>query len=149
MRLPPSAKKALLCGVLVLAAALAQAAERSGAPSTSEGAGSVGVVRQAGFRIHGHVEGLYPGAMKWLHLRFRNPNPFPITVTRVRTTVRPPAGSACPARSLRVAPFSGSRRIPAAGTARARVKVRMRIHAPEACAGKRHRLFYEGRATRR
>jgi len=87
VRLPPSAKKALLCGVLVLAAALAQAAERSGAPSTSEGAGSVGVVRQAGFRIHGHVEGLYPGAMKWLHLRFRNPNPFPITVTRVRTTV--------------------------------------------------------------
>jgi len=148
VRLPPSAKKTLVCGLLVLAAAMAQAAERSSTLPASGGTGSAGAARRATFRIHGHVEGLYPGATKWLRLRFRNPNPFPITVTRVRTTVRPPGGSACPARSLRVAPFNGSRRIPAAGTARARVKVRMRIHAPEVCAGKRHRLLYQGRAIR-
>ena len=149
MRFPPSAKKALVCGVLVLAAALAQAAERSSAPSGHDGAGSVGVAGRARFRINGHVVGLYPGATKWLHLRLRNPHPFPITVTRVRTTVRPPDGSACPARSLRVAPFVGTRRVPATGTARARVRVTMRVGAPEACAGTRHRLMYEGRATRR
>jgi hypothetical protein len=148
VRLPRYVKKTLICGVLVLAAALAQAAERSPSPPANDGAGSVGIAANARFRIRGHVEGLYPGATKWMRLRVRNPNPFAIRVTRIRTSVRPASGSACPAKSMRIKPFNGSRRVPAVGTARVKVRVIMRLGAPDTCAGQRHRLVYRGRAIR-
>jgi hypothetical protein len=148
VRLPPSATRTLVCGVLVLAAALAQAAERSSTPPANEGAGSVGIAAHARFRIRGNVEGLYPGATKWMRLRVRNPNPFAIRVTRIRSTVQSASGSTCPAKSMRIKPFKGSRRVPAAGTARVKVRVLMRVRAPETCAGQRYRLSYQGRAIR-
>jgi hypothetical protein len=148
MRLPRYATRAIVGIVLVLATALAQAAERSSAPPSSDGARSAGVALRARFGIRGHVDGLHPGASRRMPLRIRNPNPFAIRVTRIRTTVQPATGSGCPASSIRVQPYTGSRRIASSSSRRVKVEVRMRVDAPDACAGTRYRLTYRGRATR-
>jgi hypothetical protein len=132
---------------LVLATAFAQAAERS-VLTMAPPSEPIAVGAPARFRIHGRVTGLYPGARKPLRLTLRNPNPFAIRVTKVRTTVQVRGGSSCPPKSVKVQRFAGSRRIPASGVARMRVKVRMRANAPTVCSGQRYRLVYRGWARR-
>lgn len=135
-------------GMLVLATAFAHAAERSAPTASPPSPGSARVSAPARFRIYGHVTDLYPGARTHLRLTLRNPNPFPITVTKVRTTVLVPQASSCPPRSVKVKRFTGSRRIAPAGVARIRVTVRMRAKASAGCEGQRYRLAYRGWATR-
>jgi hypothetical protein len=142
MRTPrrPALRKLAVALALVLAAALAQAAERG--PS-ADGSARPAPTR---YRISGKVVGLFPGARTTMRLTVRNPNPFPIKVRKIRTTVR--SGASCPSKSIRVARSRGTKRIAATGRARIRVKVRMLATAPAACAGHRYRLIYRGMATR-
>jgi hypothetical protein len=140
--------KLMIGGMLVLATALAQAAERSAPTASPPSPDAPGVSAPARFRIYGHVTGLYPGARSRLRLTLRNPNPFPITVTKVRTTVLVPEASSCPPRSVKVKRFTGARRIAPSGVVRIRVSVRMRAKASADCEGQRYRLAYRGWATR-
>jgi len=127
---------------LVLAAALAQAAER--APSIGDPAARPAPPR---YRISGTVVGLFPGARTTLRLTVRNPNPYAIEVRKIRTKVRSGARS-CPSKSIRVGRSRGTKRIRPKSRGRIRVKVRMLPTAPDACAGRRFRLIYRGTATR-
>lgn len=141
-------KRLLIGGMLVLATAIAHAAERASPPATPSSSAPVGTAAPARFRIAGHVTGLYPGSKSRLRLTLRNPNPYPIRVTKIRTSVQVPAGSACPARSIQIKRFAGSRRIAARAVVRVKVKVSMRAMVPNGCAGQRYRLAYRGWATR-
>jgi hypothetical protein len=139
-------RRLLIGGALVLATAVATAAERTPSPTTASG--SPGVAASPRFRISGHVTGLYPGARTRMRLTLHNPNPYAIRVTRIRTSVKVPAHSSCPARSIKVKRFKGSRRIPPRANVRIKVNVSMRAKVPNACAGQRYRLTYRGWATR-
>lgn len=86
---------------------------------------------------------MYPGARTRLRLSLRNPNPFAIVVTQIRTTVIR-AGGACPPGVIRIRRFGGSRGIPAFGVVGVNVTAHMRLKAPDACAGSRSRLSYRG-----
>lgn len=130
----------------MIATAVATAAERTPLPTTPSG--SPGVAASPRFRISGHVTGLYPGARTRIRLTVRNPNPYAIRVTKIRTSVKVPARSSCPARSIKVKRFRGSRRIAPRATVRIKVNVSMRAKVPNACAGQRYRLTYRGWATR-
>ena len=138
-------QRLLIGGALVLATAVATAAERTPSPTTP---GSPGVAASPRFRISGHVTGLYPGARTRLRLTLRNPNPYAIKVSRIRTSVQVPARSSCAARSIKVKRFTGSRRIAPRAVVRVKVNVSMRAKVPNACAGQRYRLTYRGWATR-
>lgn len=144
----PSIRKLVIGVMLVSVAALAQAAERGGSPTVSGSDGRAVAAKRARFGVAGHVTGLYPGATKRLRLTLRNPNRFPITVRSVRTSVRSTA-PACPARSIRVRPFKGSRRVGARSKAKVKVLVTMPPTVPQACAGHRYRLTYRGKAIYR
>lgn len=97
------------------------------------------------FTVRGHVDGLFPGARTTLQVSLRNPNPYPIVVTRVRTTVLR-TGSACPAGTVRIKAYMGVRRVRAHGVARISLPIRMAKGAPEACEGQRYPLAYSGQA---
>jgi hypothetical protein len=139
-------RRLLIGGALVLATAVATAAERTPSPTTASG--SPGVAASPRFRISGHVTDLYPGARTRMRLALRNPNPYAIRVTRIRTSVKVPARSSCPARSIKVTRFTGSRRIAPRAAVRVKVNVSMRAKVPNTCAGQRYRLTYRGWATR-
>jgi hypothetical protein len=141
----PRIRKLVVGVMLVSLAALAQAAERGTAPTPSGSDGSVVAAKRARFGVSGHVTGLYPGSTKRLRLTLRNPNRFPITVKSVRTSIRSTA-PACPARSIRVRPFTGSKRVGPRSKARIKVAVTMQPTVPQACAGHRYRLTYRGKA---
>jgi hypothetical protein len=135
-------RKLIVGSALVLVAALAQAAERGLDPAEQ-------IARPARprYAITGRVVGLFPGARTTMRLTVRNPNPYPIKVRRIRTTVGSRVAS-CPARTVRVARFRGVRRVPARSGIHVRVRVRMIPTAPDSCAGRRYRLSFRGSGTR-
>ena len=139
-------QRLLIGGALVLATAVATAAERSPSPTTAPV--SPGAAASPRFGISGQVTGLYPGARTRLRLTLRNPNPYAIEVRRIRTSAQVPARSSCPARSIKVKRFTGSRRVAPRAVVRVKVNVSMRATVPNACAGQRYRLTYRGWATR-
>jgi hypothetical protein len=145
---PRILKKLVIGLVLVSLAAFAHAAERSGYPRVGGHEGTAGVAKRARFGVSGHVTGLYPGATKRLRLTLRNPNPFPITVKQVRTSVRSSIAG-CPSKSIRVRPFKGSKRVGPRSKAKVKVAVTMSPTVPQACAGRRYRLTYRGKAIYR
>jgi hypothetical protein len=138
----PALRKLIASVSLVLVAALAQAAERGIGPA--EPTARPATPR---YKISGKAVGLFPGARTTMRLTVRNPNPYPIKVRKIRTTVRSGAAS-CPSKTVRVARSRGTKRIPARSRARVKVKVRMLPTAPDSCAGRRYRLIYRGLATR-
>ena len=127
---------------LVLAAAIAQAAERT--PSTGDPTPRSAPPR---YHISGTIVGLFPEARTTMRLTVRNPNSYAIKVRKIRTKVGG-GGTACPSRNIRVGRSRGTKRVPPNSRRRVRVKVRMLPSAPEACAGRRFRLIYRGMATR-
>jgi hypothetical protein len=82
------------------------------------------------FYIAGRVDGLVPGRAKTMPLTVTNPNPWPIHVLTVNTSVARPSASSCPAGSLEVGDYAfsdgdASITAPANGTARVDVPVEM------------------------
>ena len=145
MRVPArSIVTKMIVGCLLVAAALAQAGERrEGSSTLAEGRPGQSAPR---FRIRGSIGGLYPGLRTTMRLAVRNPNPYAIRVTRIKTAVGASTG-ACPARSVRVRTWKGRARVPARGVRRIKVSVRMKGTAPTVCAGHRYRLTYRGWAV--
>ncbi len=135
-------RKLIVVSALVLAAALAQAAERGLDPAEP-----IARPARARYTVTGRVVGLFPGARTTMRLTVRNPNPYPIKVRRIRTTVRSRVAS-CPSKTVRVARFRGVRRVPARSRIHLRVRVRMVPKAPDSCAGRRYRLSFRGAGAR-
>jgi hypothetical protein len=100
----------------------------------------------AGFRLSGHVTGLYPGQRKRLVIVVRNRGTRPIRVRVVTTRVRD-ASRACKARNLRVAAFHGPLRVAGHRSRRIVVRASMRADSPTACQGAVFHLAFHGRAT--
>ena len=99
-----------------------------------------------GFRISGHVTKLYPGKRARLVAFVRNPNPFPIKVTRVRVTVGNAPG--CSGRNIVIKRFKGRHRVGGHRSIKLKLRVRMRASAPNTCQGDRFPLVYHGRAVK-
>ena len=100
----------------------------------------------AGFKLSGHVTGLYPGQRKRLVIVVRNRGSRPLRVRAVTTRVRD-AGGACKARNLRVTAFHGALRVAGHGWRSLVVRASMRADSPTACQGAVFRLAFDGRAT--
>jgi len=101
----------------------------------------------AGFKLSGHVTGLYPGQRKQLVILVHNRGQRPIRVRVITTDVRD-ASAACKARNLWVATFHGSLRVRGQRSRSVVVSARMRVDSPSACQGAVFRLAFHGRATR-
>jgi hypothetical protein len=100
----------------------------------------------AGFKLSGHVTGLYPGQRKRLVIVVRNRGTRAIRVRVVTTRVRD-ASRACKAKNLRVAAFHGTLRVAGHRSRRIAVRASMRADSPTACQGAVFRLAFHGRAT--
>ena len=100
----------------------------------------------AGFKLSGHVTGLYPGQRKRLVIFVRNRGSRALRVRVVTTRVRD-ASRACKARNLRITAFHGSLRVAGHGWRRIYVRATMRADSPTACQGALFRLAFHGRAT--
>jgi len=95
----------------------------------------------ARFALRGGVQGLYPGAHARMTVVVRNRTNEPLELHRVSTRVAD-AAPGCPAGSLVVRRFRGDRIVPARGSVRVRVRVRLRRSAPDACQGVRFPLAF-------
>jgi hypothetical protein len=100
----------------------------------------------AGFKLSGHVTGLYPGQRKRLVIVVRNRGSRPLRVSTVTTRVRDASG-ACKARNLRVAAFRGALLVAGHRSRSVVVRASMRADSPTACQGAVFRLAFHGRAT--
>jgi hypothetical protein len=102
------------------------------------------------FYIRAKAGGLFPGATRPLQLRFRNPGPFAIKITRVTVDIgrdlRRPGCS--PRRYLGPTRLRTPVRVPAKSVHRARtgLKIRMRGSAPDSCQGAVFPLRLKGQA---
>ena len=99
-----------------------------------------------GFKLSGHVTGLYPGQRKRLVIVVRNRGSQALRIRAVTTRVRN-ASRACKARNLRVAAFHGALRVAGRRSRRIVVRASMRADSPSACQGAVFRLAFHGRAT--
>lgn len=100
----------------------------------------------AGFKLSGHVTGLYPGQRRRLVIVVRNRGSQALRVRRVTTRVRD-ASRACKAKNLRVAAFHGTLRVAGHRSRRIVVRASMRADSPTACQGAVFHLAFHGRAT--
>lgn len=97
------------------------------------------------FTIGGSVSGLYPGATRQFVLTVANPQPYPITVLSIFTTVQG-LTAGCSFTTLTVSKFAGSLSIPAKQWRHAIVSAHMAHAAPNACQGAHFQLLYAGTA---
>lgn len=97
------------------------------------------------FTIGGSVSGLYPGATRQFVLTVANPQPYPITVLSIFTTVQG-LTAGCSFTTLTVSKFSGSLSIPPKQWRHAVVSAHMAHAAPNACQGAHFQLLYTGTA---
>jgi hypothetical protein len=102
---------------------------------------------RSGFRLTGHVTGLYPGEHKRLVIVVRNRGRKALRVRSITTRVRD-ASRACPRRNLHVPRWRGRLRVKGHRSRRVKVTVWLRADSPSACQGARFRLVFRGRATR-
>jgi hypothetical protein len=99
------------------------------------------------FRIRGAVKGMYPGRVRKLRLRIRNPLDRAIRVRSIRARVRRPHRG-CPAKAITIRRWRGHLRIRPHRGRTVRVKVKMKRRAPNACQGARFPIRYRGTAVR-
>jgi hypothetical protein len=95
------------------------------------------------FGIAGSVKGLYPGLSTPLVLTVSNRQSFTVVVTSITTAVTG-ASASCPVSMLSVSTFSGKLSVPAMGSAKTSVVVRMLRSAPDACISANFWLAYRG-----
>jgi hypothetical protein len=125
----------VLAGVLAVCA-IAVAGQWSG-----HGSPPTGPTRNV-LRVHGNVDQLIPGRSRILAIRVRNPTDAPITIERLRTTVRRSGVGSCRAWMLIVPSWHGHRRIPPHSRTIVRVRVRLRARVSDRCQGGTWRFHY-------
>ncbi len=99
------------------------------------------------FHIRGSVRGLYPGRVKKMRVRIRNPFGFPIKVREIRPRVQRPYRG-CPPKAIRVRVWHGNVRVVAHTGKVVGVRIRMKLSAPNACQGARFPVRFRGTAVR-
>ena len=140
--------------LLLLVALVARPAPRtqimSPEPTAIEGPGNP--APRGGFYMRAKARGLFPGAKRPLRLRIRNRNRFAIKVTKVRVRIRRDLRHprCYPRRYLRTTRFRKPVRVPAKGVrrTRTRLKIKMRVRAPDACQRAVFPLRLKGKAVR-
>lgn len=127
----------------VVAAAVLLALVSSGARADRERSATEPSARPApaSLAVRGGVHGLSPGSRTRMPVTVRNRTHAPLELRRIVVRVAP-ASPRCPARYLVVRRFRGERIVPARGTVRVRLKVRLRRSAPDACQGRRFPLTF-------
>jgi len=96
-------------------------------------------------RVHGHIQGLYPGAAQRLRVKVRNGYRRDIVVRKVRAIVGD-GGPGCTRQNLWTKRFRGHRRIRAHKSRRVSLPIGMQAGAPQACQGARFPLRFRARA---
>jgi hypothetical protein len=140
--------------LLLLVALVARPAPRtqimSPEPTAIEGPGNP--ASRGGFYMRAKARGLFPGARRPLRLRIRNPNRFAIKVTKVRVRIRRDLRHprCYPKRYLLTTRFRKPVRVPAKDVrrTRTRLKIKMRVRAPDACQRAVFPLRLKGKAVR-
>jgi hypothetical protein len=99
------------------------------------------------FRVRGNVKGLYPGHVKKMRLRVRNPFDFAIRIHEVRARARRPFVG-CPAKAVKIRRWHGNLKIAPHSRRIVNVRIRMKRWAPNACQGARFPIRYRGEAVR-
>jgi hypothetical protein len=95
----------------------------------------------ARFALRGAVQGLYPGDRARMPVVVRNRTRRTLELGRVSARIAD-AVPGCPARYLIVRRFRGERIVPARGSVRVFLKVRLRRSAPDACQAARFPLTF-------
>ena len=132
-------RRAVVATAAVVVVAVGAAAAIGALGSTSRA--------RSGFRLAGHVTGLYPGKHKSLVIVVRNPGRKALRVRSITTSVRD-ASRACPRRNLHVSRWRGRLRVNGRRSRSVRVTVWLRADSPSACQDARFPLVFRGRATR-
>lgn len=99
-----------------------------------------------GFRLTGHVSGLYPGVHKRLVIVVRNRGRKAIRVRSITTRVRNAKGG-CSGRNVHVSRWRGRLRVRGRSSRRVKVGVWLLPDSPNVCQGALFRLVFRGRAT--
>lgn len=135
--------RAFVAASILFLGVSAAAAELGGGSLVREPVG----VQRATFRVTGSVGGLYPGAVRTMRVRLRNPHPFALRLRRLRISVVDPAPG-CRAGTIRIGRVRRGLVMAARRTTKVRLRVTMRPSAPNACIGARYPLRFSGSAVR-
>ena len=100
------------------------------------------------FRLSGSVDGLYPGAKRFMSVKIRNPYRRPIRVVSVSAQVGR-GKRFCSGANLHVRPFRGRLVIPRRQTRSVPLRVEMPLTAAPECDGARFPLVFRARAIMR
>ena len=135
--------------VLVALATIAQAAQFTHHPPLTHGDGLDGAASKSatpGFKVTGHISGLYPGKQAKLVVRVHNPNGFAISVRSLRATVKNVPG--CSGKNVKIKKFKGTRRVAARKAAKIKLVLTMKPKAPNGCQAAKLPLVYHGKAVK-
>jgi hypothetical protein len=97
------------------------------------------------FRVEGSIEGLFPGARRFMKLKVRNPFPRTMQLVSLSADVRR-ARRLCTASNLDVRPFRGRFAIPPRRTRVIRLLVELQPTAAEECKRARFPLRFRAKA---
>ena len=151
MRIPAKIVGSLKLSVVVLVAlaTLAQAAQFAQHPPLTHGDGLDGAAAKSatpGFKVSGHISGLYPGRQAKLVVRVHNPNGFAISVRSLKASVKSVPG--CSGKNIKIKKFKGKRRVAARKTGKIKLTLTMKPKAPDGCQAAKLPLVYHGKAVK-
>lgn len=135
--------RALVAASILFLGVSAAAADLGGGSPVRDPGGT----RAATFRVKGSVGGLFPGAVRTMRVRLRNPHPFALRLRRLRISIVDPSPG-CRAGTIRIARVRRGLVMASRRTTKVRVRVRMRPTASDACIGARYPLRFSGSAVR-
>ena len=134
---------------LVALATLAQAAQFAHHPPLTHGDGLDGAAAKSatpGFKVTGHISGLYPGRQAKLVVRLHNPNGFAISVRSLKASVKNVPG--CSGKNIKIKKFKGKHRVAARRTGKIKLTLTMKPKAPDGCQAAKLPLVYHGKAVK-
>lgn len=122
-------------GTLAAAAALTSAFHVTGAASD--------------FRLSGNIQGLYPSARMPMTITVQNQARRAIDIVAIDVSSTSSNRAGCPANVVSSPGWVGSKRVPAGGSAKVAVPIRMAASAGSVCRNTTFRLAIVGRAIPR
>ena len=135
--------------VLVALATFAQAAQFADHPPLTPGDGLDGAAARSatpGFKVTGHISGLYPARQAMLVARVHNPNGFAISVRSLKASVKNVQG--CSGKNIKIETFKGKHRVAARKTGKIKLTLTMKPKAPDGCQAAELPLVFHGKAVK-
>jgi hypothetical protein len=131
----------VIASVVALALASAAFAAIGGGTAHHRSASS-----KPGLKVSGHIDGLYPGAVKPLPVKLKSNYPFPIRVRSVRARISD-GGFGCPKEKLAVTRWTGLLRVRPHSSRHIALQAALSPSALNACQGAVFPLRFKARAT--